>query len=223
MPRIARRINNLLLILLFNFCALLDHSGKLDEAETVMRSTLAVSRRTVGDDHPQTIVAINNLASLLRKKGKFEEGIDLSREALERVRRVLGAEHPNTILSMNNLAHALAATGNYAEAEPLFGEVYRRAPESQIDPRTVATIMSRWGPALVELGRYDAAEAPLLEAHRRLTTTDQTQTPAMATVLEALARVCERSNRPKEAAQWRERRAALQQPASQPSGTRPAP
>ena len=85
----------------------------------------------------------------------------------------------------------------------------------------ITSIMA--APALVELGRYDAAEAPLLEAHRRLTTTDQTHTPAMATVLEALARVCERSNRPKEAAQWRKRRAALQQPASQASGTRPAP
>jgi serine/threonine protein kinase/Tfp pilus assembly protein PilF len=193
--------------------------GRLDEAESLLRESLEKSRRTLQDDNPVTLIVMNNLATLLKGRGQVDEAIALLREALQRHRRTLGPAHPDTMLSMNNLGQALSAKGAPADAEPLFAEVYRRVPESQIDAKTAAVVMSRWGPCLVELGRYAEAEAPLLEAHRRLTDTGQSQAPTMGSVLEALAETCDRTARPDEAAQWRARRAAMQHPASEPSST----
>jgi tetratricopeptide (TPR) repeat protein len=196
--------------------------GRLDEAEALLRESLEKSRRALDDDNPVTLTVMNNLAALLKGRGKVDEAIELYREALDRHRRGLGAEHPNTILSMNNLGQALSAKGRHAEAEPLFAEVFRCVPGLEMDPKTSAVVMSRWGPCLVELGRFGEAEAPLREAHRRLSASGQTQTGAMATVLEALAKVCEQTNRPDEAAEWRQRRAAWHPATSQSAASRPS-
>jgi serine/threonine protein kinase/Tfp pilus assembly protein PilF len=195
--------------------------GRFAEAETLLRESLEKSRRTLGDENPVTLVVMNNLAALMKSQGDVDEAIALFREALERSRRTRGADHPDTMLSMNNLGQALSAKGAHTEAEPLFAEVYRRVPQSQIDAKTAAIVMSRWGPCLVQLGRYAEAEAPLHEARRRLDTSGQSQSPSMASVLDALAKVCEQTNRPEEAANWRQRRATFNPTASQPSATRP--
>ena len=195
--------------------------GRPGEAETLWREALEKSRRTLEDDNPVTLVVMNNLAALLKNGGKVDEAIELLRDALARYRRTRGEDHPDTLLSMNNLGQAISANGAHAEAEPLFAEVYRRVPQTQIDTRTAAIVMARWGPCLVVLGRYQEAEAPLLEAYRRLLATGQSHASAMVSVLDALADMCDKLNRPDEAAQWRARRAALAQPASAPSSTGP--
>jgi eukaryotic-like serine/threonine-protein kinase len=195
--------------------------GRPDEAETLWREALEKSRRTLADDNPVTLVVMNNLATLLKNRGEVDDAIELLREALARYRRTRGDDHPDTLLSMNNLGQALTANGHYAEAEPLFADVYRLVPQSQMDAKTAAIVMSRWGPCLVELGRHGDAEAPLLEAHRRLTETGQAQAPPMAGVLDGLVKVYERTNRPDEAARWRQQLAAIRQPSSKPAETRP--
>jgi serine/threonine protein kinase/Tfp pilus assembly protein PilF len=202
-----------------SYASLKQELGGFDESEALFREALEKSRRALDANNPVTLTVTNNLATVLKRRGKVDEAIELYRDGLNRHQRLFGAEHPNTILSMNNLGQALFAKGSYDEAERLFAEVYRRVPQSQIDPRTSAIVMSRWGPCLVEMGRYAEAEAPLLEAHRRLTATGQAQAPATAGVLDALAKLCAHTNRPDEAAQWRARLAALKGPASQPAAT----
>ena len=194
---------------------------RLDEAEALWREALEKSRRTLADDNPVTLVVTNNLAVLLKNRGDVDEAIELLRDVLSRQRRTRGDAHPDTLLSMNNLGQALSAKGAHAEADPLFAEVYRRVPESQLDERTAAIVMSRWGPCLVEIGRYQEAEAALLEAHRRLSVTGQSQAPTIVPVLDALVETYEKLDRPEQAIQWRARRAALEEPASAPS-SRPA-
>ena len=44
------------------------------------REALAVRRRTLGDEHPDTLVSINNLANLLSDQGKLGDAEPLSRE-----------------------------------------------------------------------------------------------------------------------------------------------
>ena len=196
--------------------------GRLDEAEALFRESLEKSRRAFDENNPVTLTVMNNLATVLKRGGKLDEAIELYREGLDRHRRLLGPNHPNTILSMNNLGQALFAKRDLDEAERLFAEVYRLVPQAQIDPRSSAIVMSRWGPCLVELGRYADAEAPLLEAYRRLTESGQAQAPAMAGVLDGLVKVYERTNRPDEAARWRQQLAEIRPPSSKPAETRPA-
>jgi hypothetical protein len=69
--------------------------------------------------------------------------------------------------------------------------------------------MSRYGLALAALERYREAEEPLLEAHRRLKDANLPNHPAMREVVQALADVYEKTNRPDEAAKKRAELATL--------------
>jgi hypothetical protein len=124
------------------------------------------------------------------------------------------------MLSTYNYANTLLAMGRFAEAEPLYATVSKWAANAQIPPAQAAVYIGRHGPCLVRLARYQDAEAPLLDAHRRLTETGQVRGPAMRDVLVGLAVVCEKTNRPEEAAQWRAELKTLQASTSQ--ATQPA-
>jgi hypothetical protein len=63
--------------------------------------------------------------------------------------------------------------------------------------------MANYGPVLVRLKRYQDAEAPLLEAHRRLRETNQAGNPKMRSVLAALVALDEQTGRGNEADRWR--------------------
>ena len=55
---------------------------------------IGVSRRVLGDDHPDTLVSIYNIiGSLLRELGRLEEAEALGPEAVDRARRTLPERH----------------------------------------------------------------------------------------------------------------------------------
>jgi eukaryotic-like serine/threonine-protein kinase len=97
----------------------------------------------------------------------------------------------------------LKAQKRYAEAEPIYAEVYERAARSQLAPPVAAPLMSGYGPCLVKLAKYADADQPLREAHRRWNELNQPTNPRMRDIVSGLVEVCERTNRPQEAAQWR--------------------
>jgi hypothetical protein len=110
----------------------------------------------------------------------------------------------------------LTDEGALAEAERAYAEIYRRVPASKVDSQLAARYLSLWGPCLVKLGRYAEAEPPLREARERLYSAGLAKDQRMLTVLSALAEVCDRTNRPEEAAQWRAKLRELE------AATRPA-
>jgi hypothetical protein len=80
--------------------------------------------------------------------------------------------------------------------------------------------MSKYGPCLVQLKRYDEAEEPLLRAFERLQASGKPEKPVRQ-VLTALIELYDNTGRPAEAAKWRAELAALK-PTSGPSSA-PAP
>ena len=50
-----------------------------------------------GDNHPDTITAIDTYSQLLSDLGKLEEALPLKRESLQEKRRTLGDRHPDTL------------------------------------------------------------------------------------------------------------------------------
>ncbi|MAG64035.1 hypothetical protein CMO84_11000 [Candidatus Woesearchaeota archaeon] len=76
---------------------LLTSQGKYDEAEPLYREALEAKHRTLGDEHPSTLISIGNLGNLLQAQGKYDEAESLFREALAGFRRKLGDEHPHTL------------------------------------------------------------------------------------------------------------------------------
>jgi tetratricopeptide (TPR) repeat protein len=122
-----------------NMSRVLEDEGKLAEAEAMMRQTLAIERRVLGDDHPSTTLTMNNLAVLLANQARYDEAEALHREALERRKRSLPAEAPDTLQSMYNLSRVLMLRGRYAEAEPLLREAIekRRKVLGELHPYTL--------------------------------------------------------------------------------------
>ena len=70
----------------------------------------------LGDDHPNTLTAMNNLGGLLTKLGRYEEANALLQVALDARLRVLGEEHPSVGWSYYNLGCHSAALGERLDA-----------------------------------------------------------------------------------------------------------
>ena len=83
---------------------------------------LAAFRRTLGDEHPETLTSINNLGTLWQVKGDYTGAEPLYEEALPAKRRTLGDDHPSTLGSISNLASFRCTKGDYQKALPLITE-----------------------------------------------------------------------------------------------------
>ncbi|MEK6643877.1 MAG: serine/threonine-protein kinase [Planctomycetota bacterium] len=101
--------------------------GIYDEAETLLRRAVELSRRTLGEQHLDTMKVMENLGTLLTECGRHGDAAEL----FDRLRGIqestLGPEHPATLVTLNNLALDLDWQGRSVEAEAL----YRRALEAQ--------------------------------------------------------------------------------------------
>ena len=77
--------------------------GKYAEAEQMERELLAVRRRVLGPEHPDTLNPMGNLARTMNRQGKRAEAEPIFRELLDLRRRVLGPEHPHTLATLRDL------------------------------------------------------------------------------------------------------------------------
>ena len=75
-----------------------------------LRRALEGYERTLGRDHPHTLLSVNNLGALLKAQGKLNLAEPFLRRALEGRERTLGLDHPGTLLSANSLRVLLKAT-----------------------------------------------------------------------------------------------------------------
>ena len=86
----------------------------------MQRGVLAVRRRVLGADHPDTLTTANNLAISLSHQGKHAEAEEMLREVLAVQKRMPGADHPDTL-----------TTANDREAPCQRGDVEYNAPPPQ--------------------------------------------------------------------------------------------
>ena len=63
-----------------------------------------MSKRILGEEHPDTLVSMNNLASSYSDLGRRTEALGLGEKVLEMSKRILGEEHPDTLLYQDNLS-----------------------------------------------------------------------------------------------------------------------
>ncbi len=91
--------------------------GDFSAAERYYRESLAMSRSTLGDDHPLVADNIYNLGSILYDLGLYEEAQGLLEDAARRRQTVYGAEHDETARAFSYLGRTLLAQGNLGEAE----------------------------------------------------------------------------------------------------------
>jgi tetratricopeptide (TPR) repeat protein len=154
--------------------------GKYAQAQPLFEQALAIRRRLLGDDDPDTAATSSWLAYNLKSQGKYAQAQPLYEKALAIDRRLLGDDHPETARDYNNLAMNLQAQGKYAQAQPQLEtalEIFRRLLTD--DHTHTATGYNNLGYNLEAQGKYAQAQ-PLyekaLEIFRRLLTDDHPDT-----------------------------------------------
>ena len=95
-----------------------DNAGAL----SLMEEVLAVRRRTLGDEHADTLGSLTNLALQLNEMGRHTTALPLAREAVDIARRTLGAEHEHTLVAISCLAAVHTSFREFEAARPLHEE-----------------------------------------------------------------------------------------------------
>jgi serine/threonine protein kinase len=139
------------------------------KAEVQWRSVLAASRRRLGVESPEGLVAAGELAHILRHQGRLDaEVLEMAKSAAEGLARILGPDHPDTLTSRNDLAAAYHAAGRIEEAVTLH-EATLKQRESKLGPDHPGTLTSRHNLATAYRAADRIAEAIALhEANLRL-------------------------------------------------------
>jgi serine/threonine protein kinase/tetratricopeptide (TPR) repeat protein len=146
--------------------------GMYAAALPLEQRSLAIRRRVLGEDHPDTLDSMNTMGHLLQDQGKLSDAEPYFREALDRRRRKLGADHPDTLSSMNSMGHLLEDQGKLEEAEPFFREALaNRRRVLGNEHRDTLTSVNNLGVLLDLEGKLNEAEGyyrESLEKSRRM-------------------------------------------------------
>jgi hypothetical protein len=127
-----------------------------------LTDTFARSRRALGDNHSDTLLAAHLLANCLHEVGAFEQARRLNEDTLARRRRVLGDEHLDTQRTAHNLATDLRALGEVDAALQMHQDAvaYRERTLGDDHPLTInATVHLGASPTRGGRGRGSAPPA----------------------------------------------------------------
>jgi serine/threonine protein kinase len=117
--------------------------GSWEKAERQWRAVLEASRRQLGGESPQALLAAGELAHILQHRGRTDaEVLELGRSAAEGLARALGPDHPDRLNSRVNLANSYLEAGCTSEAIALYQatlELY----ESKLGPDHADTLGTR--------------------------------------------------------------------------------
>jgi tetratricopeptide (TPR) repeat protein len=124
-----------------------------EEGIPLLERALAINRKWLGDDHPETATTLANLAGLYLDAGRAGDALAAARRALAALEDALGPDHPRIASAASMLAFCWRARGDRARAEQL----YRRAlaidqksygpthPDTLNDIRTLADFLRESG------------------------------------------------------------------------------
>jgi tetratricopeptide (TPR) repeat protein len=135
------------------------------KAEELFLQALQIRQKTLGSEHPDTVLSINNLAFLYLETGQFDKSESLFQQALEIEEKIRGSDHPDTAWIRSNLGLLYLNLRDYAKAEPLL----ERALQSQkqgLGPQdpAIAMTLDYLGRLYIEKADYAKAEQLLQEA-----------------------------------------------------------
>ena len=137
-------------------------TGRYQEAEALLRRSLAAREKAAGPEDAGLGPILGNLGLLCRTEGRFQEAEQLYRRSLESRQKSLGPEHPSVAISLNNLAELYQLQGNYREAEAL----YKQAVE--IREKALAPLHPDLAASLNNLADLYTQQARFAEAEPRI-------------------------------------------------------
>jgi CHAT domain-containing protein/tetratricopeptide (TPR) repeat protein len=122
-------------------------AGNYREALPLAQQTVEISKRVLGEAHPNYAASLNDVALLHSSLGDYTRAEPLYRQAMEIFKNALGQGHPEFATSAHNLAVLYQSLGDYARAEPL----HRQAVE--IRKRALGEAHPTYANSLQDLAR----------------------------------------------------------------------
>jgi tetratricopeptide (TPR) repeat protein len=107
-----------------HLAGVLQDLGRLDEAGAEYAEVLAIRRRTLGDENPDTLDTRHAAAYLLRLRGQYAAAESEYRAVIAHQRAMVGDAHPTTLGTRHNLALVLQDQGRLDEAAGEYAEVF---------------------------------------------------------------------------------------------------
>jgi serine/threonine protein kinase/Flp pilus assembly protein TadD len=132
------------------------------QAGTLLLHTWRVWQKTLGQEHWNTLGALEAYEITLYQTAHFTEAEQIARYILSIRERTLGLDHPATITALQNLAACVGLRGDHAQAEALSREIIRRCDRSGAN-RKARFIQVK------ELASHRTMQGDPAEANKRMT------------------------------------------------------
>jgi CHAT domain-containing protein/Flp pilus assembly protein TadD len=100
--------------------------GLFDQAEPLLKETLALMESILGESHADTLSVRNNLALLYESQGNFREAEPLYEKSRALMIELFGEDHNNPTAVANNLAYLYMLMEEYEKSSAMFEEVILR-------------------------------------------------------------------------------------------------
>ena len=185
-------------------------AGEFEEAESILREALDLSRRLFGENHYNVGSCLNELAIIHKTIGDAKTAEAFYREALDVTRATVGPDSQEYCATLNNLAILIAGRGETAEAEQMMRTVLEtRRRVLGDDHPDVAYSLAGLATLLHGMRRFDEADAlarQALELRKRVLGDEH---PAVATSLNNLAVMADEAGKYDEAVKYHEQALAL--------------
>ncbi len=133
--------------------------GRTDEVLPHLRRAHELRAATLGDDHPETLLALSSWAGWLDDNGRWEEAEPLHRQVVEGLQDAVGPNDRRTLGAGIWLATNLNAQGKTGEGEDRLIDIIRIARSRFGDSDRLTLVGNLWyGRLLHRLGRYADTE-----------------------------------------------------------------
>jgi tetratricopeptide (TPR) repeat protein len=148
-------------------CVLRD-SGEYPEALVRLEQVYKGRKKSLGEDHPNTLDTLHAIATVLEKQGKYKEALKLHVLVLKEQKKSLGDGHYSTLDTMDSVASIQERLGQYDDAlasyrgalkglEDIFGEGE--------DHPWIAGVHTGIADILLRQAKYDEAETTYKKAY----------------------------------------------------------
>ena len=135
------------------------------EAVEHLRAGLAIRRKLLGANHPETLWIENNVCNVITRLRRTDEAEQMLTDVLKRRRDTLGRRHAETIVTASQLASVYEQTNRWDKAEPLLGELVEvHATTPHASAADLARHTARHGLCLAALKRHAEAEPVLMRS-----------------------------------------------------------
>lgn len=154
-----------------NLGQIYDKLGKLNQADSLLRSALDERKKLFGADSSQVAECLVSLGSLRAHQGRLEEAEQLTKQALEMAKRNLPANHPAIAKALLAYGRVLAERGSHDDAIQALNEAVRIESAPGAAPSDLAGALSALAGAHYAAGHYDISNRlyhQVLDVHHKL-------------------------------------------------------